>query len=143
MPSPEGYQPSESEINEAEKSLSDRQRAMSEGLEEGRKQGFAEGTNLSSTREAELEGSPEDEKAPMTVRAIFTVGRAVQKEAVGYIKDTAFMNGVELSLDEDKRLIESDFRMTLKGSRDKVKATYDKICQYMDQFSDSVEKVSK
>jgi len=55
------------------------------------------------------------------LRFLITAGVLVRGPVIAKIKHAAFLRGLELSVEEDKGLLESTYRVTVKGEEGEVK----------------------
>lgn len=66
-----------------------------------------------------------------TMKFTFEAGALVRGKAIKHIKDVAFMKNLSLKIDEDKGILESNFRIKLEGSNEKILAAKDDIQSFL------------
>lgn len=69
-----------------------------------------------------------------TLKFTFEAGALVRGQAVKGIKNIAFMKNLSIKIDEDKGILDSNFRIKLEGSDEKILSAKDDIKSFLSKL---------
>lgn len=79
-------------------------------------------------------------KVQVRAKLTLELGRVIKGSVISRIKNYAFYRNISVSIDEDKGLIESNFRIALTGKRDDVQAILDNIKFLFEQLNNDEDE---
>ncbi len=147
--SPEQYQPSEEEIKKAEDMMTPEQKELSkereEAIEYGRKEAKEELDLEKSKEKISEKKKPEAIKPKEKIRKRFTEQIDVMHRTsfIDEIRNSAFLNKVNLYIDETKKPMVSSLRIELGGNRDDIIAVMKDIEHMKGQIKKNNENLIK
>ncbi len=147
--SPEQYQPSEEEIKKAEDMMTPEQKELSkereEAIEYGRKEAKEELDLEKSKEKISEKKKPEAIKPKEKIRKRFTEQIDVMHRTsfIDEIRNSAFLNKVNLYIDETKKPMVSSLRIKLRGNRDDIIAVMKDIEHMKGQIKKNNENLIK
>ncbi len=147
--SPEQYQPSEEEIKKAEDMMTPEQKELSKEREEAIEYGRKE-----AKEELDLEKSKEkisEKKKPEAIKPKEKISRKFTEQIdvmhrtsfIDGIRNSAFLNKVNLYIDETKKPMVSSLRIKLRGNRDDIIAVMKDIEHMKGQIKKNNENLIK
>ncbi len=147
--SPEQYQPSEEEIKKAEDMMTPEQKELSKEREETIEYGRKE-----AKEELDLEKSKEkisEKKKPEAIKPKEKISRKFTEQIdvmhrtsfIDGIRNSAFLNKVNLYIDETKKPMVSSLRIELGGNRDDIIAVMKDIEHMKGQIKKNNENLIK
>ncbi len=147
--SPEQYQPSEEEIKKAEDMMTPEQKELSKEREEAIEYGRKE-----AKEELDLEKSKEkisEKKKPEAIKPKEKISRKFTEQIdvmhrtsfIDEIRNSAFLNKVNLYIDETKKPMVSSLRIELGGNRDDIIAVMKDIEHMKGQIKKNNENLIK
>ena len=147
--SPEQYQPSEEEIKKAEDMMTPEQKELSKEREEAIEYGRKE-----AKEELDLEKSKEkisEKKKPEAIKPKEKISRKFTEQIdvmhrtsfIDGIRNSAFLNKVNLYIDETKKPMVSSLRIELGGNRDDIIAVMKDIEHMKGQIKKNNENLIK